>query len=192
MIKKCSDRILAMAVLLILLVPLLMIWIINCWNMRSNGLFYQTRIGQYGKPFTIYKLQTIHPKKRTISKWGSFLRATKWDEVPQLFNILKGEMSFVGPRPDIPGYADRLIGEDRIILQYKPGLTGIASIKYRDEEALLATVQNPLVYNDTIIWPDKVRINKWYAQHQSVLLDCKILWCTFWQRDWKGSPISDQ
>jgi lipopolysaccharide/colanic/teichoic acid biosynthesis glycosyltransferase len=182
----------AVVLLLILAIPLLIVWSITCWNLRSNGIFMQKRIGQYGKPFTIYKLQSIHPKKRTISKWGRFLRTTKWDEVPQLFNILKGDMSFVGPRPDIPGYADRLEGEDRIILQCKPGLTGIASIQYREEEELLVNVSNPLQYNDTVIWPDKVRINKWYAQNQSLVLDVKILWYTFWQRDWKGAPISDQ
>ena len=190
-LKYSCDLSFAIFLLLILAIPLLIIWSITCWNMRSNGFFCQTRIGQYGKPFTIYKLQSLHPQKKTISTWGRFLRATKWDEVPQLFNILKGDMSFVGPRPDIPGYADRLEGEDRIILQCKPGLTGIASIKYREEEALLATVQNPLVYNDTVIWPDKVRINNWYAQNQSIPLDVKILWYTFWQRDWKGPPVCD-
>ena len=88
-------------------------------------------------------------------------------------------MSFVGPRPDIPGYADELERENRIILKLKPGVTGLASLKYRNEEQLLATQQNPKEYNDNVIWPDKVRINKWYAENQTFLMDLKILFYTF-------------
>jgi lipopolysaccharide/colanic/teichoic acid biosynthesis glycosyltransferase len=89
--------------------------------------------------------------------------------------VLIGEMSLVGPRPDVPGYADRLEGKDRIILRLRPGITGPASIKYRDEEALLASVDDPLMYNDKIIWPDKVRINKEYFANYSLLLDLRYI-----------------
>lgn len=143
------------------------------------GLFRQSRIGKNAKPFTLYKLRTIHPKTQKISPIGRWFRKYKLDELPQLINILNGTMSFVGPRPDIPGYADELERENRIILKLKPGVTGLASLKYRNEEQLLATQQNPKEYNDNVIWPDKVRINKWYAENQTFLMDLKILFYTF-------------
>ncbi|CAM3965283.1 Sugar transferase [Flavobacterium antarcticum] len=87
-------------------------------------------------------------------------------------------MTFVGPRPDIPGYADELKGADRIILSVRPGLTGLASLKYRNEEYLLAKQSNPLAYNDSVIWPDKIRINKWYVQHRTWWMDVQILFYT--------------
>ena len=141
-------------------------------------LFTQTRIGKHGRSFTIYKFRTIPAGKTQPNAWGHFLRKTKLDELPQIINIIKGEMTWVGPRPDIPGYADQLVGEDRIILTVKPGITGLASLKYRNEEALLKQQQNPLQYNDEIIWPDKVRINKWYVKNKSFWLDCIIVFYT--------------
>lgn len=142
-------------------------------------LFQQTRIGKEGRPFTIYKFRTIPKGKSQSNAWGRLLRKTKLDELPQIINLLKGEMTWVGPRPDVPGYADQLKGEDRIILTVKPGITGLASLKYRNEEQLLAQQSNPLQYNDEVIWPDKVRINKWYVQNRSWKLDMIILACTF-------------
>jgi len=141
-------------------------------------LFTQTRIGKHGSPFTIYKFRTIPKGASLPNAWGRFLRKTKLDELPQIINIVKGEMTLVGPRPDIPGYADQLKGEDRIILTVKPGITGLASLKYRKEEALLNQQQQPQQYNDEVIWPDKVRINKWYVKNKSVGLDCVILFYT--------------
>ncbi|WP_288982243.1 sugar transferase [uncultured Flavobacterium sp.] len=141
-------------------------------------LFKQTRIGKNGRLFTIYKFRTIPAGKTQSNVWGSFLRKTKLDELPQIINIIKGEMTWVGPRPDIPGYADQLIGEDRIILTVKPGITGLASLKYRNEEGLLNQQLNPLQFNDEIIWPDKVRINKWYVKNKSFRLDCIIIFYT--------------
>ena len=141
-------------------------------------LFKQTRIGKNGHPFTIYKLRSIPKGASQPNAWGVFLRKTKLDELPQLFNLLKGEMAIVGPRPDIPGYADKLQGDDRIILTVKPGITGLASLKYRNEEQLLAQQPNPQNYNDAIIWPDKVRINKWYAQNRSLIMDLQIIFYT--------------
>lgn len=141
-------------------------------------LFKQIRIGKNGVPFTIYKLRTI-PEGATIpNAWGAFLRKSKLDELPQLLNVLKGEMTLVGPRPDVPGYADLLQGDNRIILTLKPGITGLASLKYRNEEQLLAQQPNPKQYNDEVIWPDKVRINKWYASNRTFLIDLQIIFYT--------------
>jgi lipopolysaccharide/colanic/teichoic acid biosynthesis glycosyltransferase len=106
------------------------------------------------------------------------LRKTKLDELPQLLNILKGQMTFVGPRPDVPGYADKLVGADQIILKLKPGITGLASLKYRNEEQILSQQPNPQLYNDEVIWPDKVRINKWYAENRTLVMDVQILFYT--------------
>lgn len=145
---------------------------------RSNGVFIQSRVGQYGRSFQIFKIKTFSDRSGTITSFGAFLRSTKIDELPQLYNILVGEMSFVGPRPDIAGYADLLEGDDRIILSIKPGLSGLASLKYRNEQAVLKQQDNPLFYNNTIIWPDKVRINKWYAKNYNLSIDLIILFFT--------------
>jgi lipopolysaccharide/colanic/teichoic acid biosynthesis glycosyltransferase len=151
---------------------------ISAFDTGIFSLFKQSRIGKNANKFTLYKLRTIHPKTQTISSLGKLLRKYKLDELPQLINIINGTMSFVGPRPDIPGYADKLTGDDQVILNIRPGVTGLASIKYRNEEQLLASQMNPQDYNDTIIWPDKVRINKWYAENYTFILDIKILWYT--------------
>ena len=141
-------------------------------------LFKQIRIGKNGVPFTIYKLRTIPEGATVPNAWGAFLRSSKLDELPQLLNVLKGEMTLVGPRPDVPGYADLLQGDDRIILTLKPGITGLASLKYRNEEQLLAQQPHPQHYNDEVIWPDKVRINKWYASNRTFLIDLQIVFYT--------------
>jgi lipopolysaccharide/colanic/teichoic acid biosynthesis glycosyltransferase len=117
---------------------LLLVIAITAIDTQSNGFFTQVRIGQYGKPFLIYKLRTLHSKTNKSSLWGRMLRKTKLDEIPQLLNILKGQMTFVGPRPDISGYADKLAGAERIILNLKPGITGLAFLKYRNEEHILS------------------------------------------------------
>lgn len=152
---------------------------ITAMDTQSNGFFTQERIGQHGKSFLIYKLRTLHSKTNKTSFWGRMLRKTKLDEFPQLLNILKGQMTFVGPRPDVPGYADELVGADRIVLNLKPGITGLASLKYRNEEQILSQQANPQHYNDEVIWPDKVRINKWYAQNRTLIMDLQILFYTF-------------
>jgi lipopolysaccharide/colanic/teichoic acid biosynthesis glycosyltransferase len=109
--------------------------------------------------------------KFRITKFGSVFRSWKLDELPQLFNVLIGDMSIVGPRPDVPGYADRLNDEDRVILLLRPGITGPASIKYRNEEEILAASDDAVLYNDMVIWPDKVMINKNYIMNYSFLRD---------------------
>lgn len=146
---------------------------------KSFGIFFQKRIGQHGKLFTIFKIKTINDATKKSTQFGAFLRNSKIDELPQMINVLIGNMSFVGPRPDIQGYADQLTEENRVILQLRPGVTGLASLKYRNEEALLKQQVNPIQYNDQIIWPDKVRINKWYFQNRNIPMDLRILWQTF-------------
>lgn len=148
-------------------------------NTRTNGVFTQDRIGQFGKKFKIYKLRTIQLNPNTedvnISRIGQILRNYKLDELPQLFNVLKGEMSIVGPRPDIAGYYDLLEGENRKILELKPGLTSRASLKYYDEDALLENQDSPLAYNDEVLFPDKVQLNLEYYYNQSFCSDLKII-----------------
>lgn len=161
--------------ILLLILGLVLCYGITAIDTQSNGIFKQERIGRFGKPFSIYKLRTLHANTHQMSRWGQFLRTTKLDEIPQIINLLKGEMALVGPRPDVPGYADLLLGDDRVILNIKPGITGLASLKYRNEEQLLAQQANPQEYNDAIIWPDKVRINKWYALRRNFYMDVLIL-----------------
>ncbi len=116
--------------------------------------------------------------ERRITPLGSFLRKYKLDELPELFNVLKGDMSLVGPRPDVPGYADKILGKERQVLSLRPGITGPATLKYVDEETLLSQQPDPVKYNDEVLFPDKVRINLKYLEHQSFLLDLKIIFCT--------------
>lgn len=144
----------------------------------SSGLFLQKRVGQYGKLFHIYKIRTMHTKTGKISGFGMFLRKSKIDELPQLVNVLFGEMSFVGPRPDIPGYYDNLEGENRKILELKPGITSEASLKYFNEEQLLSVQNNPKEYNDTVIFPDKVKMNLEYYYKKSIKEDLLVIYGT--------------
>lgn len=113
-----------------------------------------------------------------ITPLGAKLRMYKIDELPELWNVLIGDMSFVGPRPDVPGYADKLEGEAKRVLLLKPGITGPASLKYRNEEELLAEQDNPIEYNDKVIYPDKVRINLYYLDHYSFWKDIEMIVCT--------------
>ena len=157
----------------------IVLFLLASYDTGFPGVFTQIRIGQFGLPFTIYKLRTYHPKTLKKSKIGVWLRKTKLDELPQLFNILKGDMSIVGPRPDIPGYYDILKGENRLILQLKPGLTSEAGLKFRNEEELLATKKNPLQYNDEVLFPEKVRMNLEYYYQVSLKKDLEIIFKTF-------------
>lgn len=176
--------------LLSFLFPVIFVsWLIASIETRSNGFFIQTRIGKGGFPFKVLKIKTMsNPKggRSSVSVAGSpditasgrFFRKYKVDELPQLINVLFGSMSFVGPRPDVPGYADKLAGEDRIVLKVRPGITGPASIKYKNEEEILALQTDPKEYNDNVIWPDKVRINKDYVQNYSFSKDILYIFRT--------------
>ncbi len=144
--------------------------------------FTQLRVGKKGRLFRIYKFRTLINERdlavfppKSQSKFLNFLRTSKLDELPQLLNIFCGQMSFVGPRPDVEGYADLLQGADRKLLMIKPGLTGPASLKYKNEDVLLSKQKDPLQYNDTVIWPDKIKINLEYMENYSFLVDMAIL-----------------
>jgi lipopolysaccharide/colanic/teichoic acid biosynthesis glycosyltransferase len=178
MLKSVFDKMIAFFALIVLLPLLLLCWIITCFDTNSSGLFLQKRVGQYGKLFTIYKFRTMHVKTNHISSYGKFLRYFKIDEFPQFINILLGNMSLVGPRPDIEGYYNTLQGEARKILLLKPGLTSEAALKYCNEELLLKKQADPLKYNDEVIFPDKVKLNLDYYYYRSFLGDLKIIWKT--------------
>lgn len=178
MVKRIFDLLFSLFGLLAVGWLLFIFWIMASIDTRSNGLFIQERIGQWGGVFRIYKLKTMHPVSGKISRLGAFLRKTKIDELPQFWNVLKGDMSFVGPRPDVPGYYDLLEGEARKILELKPGITSEASLKYREEERLLARQDEPLHYNDRVLFPDKVRMNLEYYYHWSFFGDIRIIWRT--------------
>ena len=161
---------------------ILLAWIVASIETKSNGLFMQKRIGYQGKEFLVFKIKTMYQNTKNsstvttandsrITKSGKFFRRYKIDELPQLFNVLFGSMSFVGPRPDVKGFADKLQGEDRVILSIKPGITSPASIKYKNEEEILANVENPIEYNKNVIWRDKVAINKEYIKNWSLKND---------------------
>jgi lipopolysaccharide/colanic/teichoic acid biosynthesis glycosyltransferase len=172
---------------LVLLAPVILLcWAVAAIDTRSNGFFIQKRVGRHGRIIHVCKIKTMYPGDNarspiasknlaSISRSGSFFRKYKLDELPQLFNVLTGSMSMVGPRPDVPGYADRLQGEDRVILLLRPGITGPASIKYKDEESILAAVDDPDSYNDRVIWPDKVDINREYFSNYSLLRDVRYI-----------------
>jgi len=187
--KRAFDIVASLAGLLLLAPVILLCWLVAAIETRSNGFFIQKRIGRHGRIIRVCKIKTMYPgdtrrspiasrNLASISQSGRILRKYKLDELPQLFNVLAGSMSFVGPRPDVPGYADRLQGEDRIILSLRPGITGPASIKYKDEEAILASVDDPETYNDRIIWPDKVKINREYFNNYSLLRDLRYIFYT--------------
>ena len=188
-LKQIFDRAAALIGLLLVWPLLLVVAILIKLKMPGGPvLFRQKRIGQYGKSFTMYKFRTmkvahsgssVSVKGETrITPLGAKLRKYKLDELPELWNVFIGDMSFVGPRPDVPGYADKLKGDDRKILLLKPGITGPASLKYRNEEELLAEKDDPVTYNDEVIFPDKVRINLNYLKHWNFFLDIRIIICT--------------
>jgi len=188
-LKYLFDRIVSLIGLLVLWPVLVTIAVLIAIRKPGGSVFYrQLRVGRNGKLFTIVKFSTMRDDysgstvsvagESYITSLGAVLRRRKLDELPQLWNVLIGDMSFVGPRPDVPGYADKLQGESRRILQLRPGITGPASMKYRDEEELLATVENPQEYNDTVIYPDKTRINLYYLDHYSFVKDIQMIVCT--------------
>jgi len=154
--------------------------------------FLQTRIGRNGIPFRMIKFRSMIPNRssntitskndKRITRLGSFLRKRKLDELPELLNILNGTMSLVGPRPDVPGYADNLKGEDRLVLRLRPGITGPASLKYSNEEELLARMENPKWYNDNVIFPDKIKINLNYYHNHNLWLDITLIFQTIFAK----------
>jgi len=185
-IKRSFDLILSTIGIVSAWWIMLIALIISSIETRSFGLFIQKRVGRYGRLFNVYKIKTMRTidgldssvttaNDRRITKSGKFFRDTKIDELPQLFNVLFGSMTFVGARPDVEGFADRLEGEDRVILDIPPAITGVASLKYRDEERILSEQSNPEEYNRTVIWPDKVRLNREYMQNWSLKRDIEYI-----------------
>jgi len=192
MIKRLFDLILAIFGLLLLLPFFLAISILIKIDSKGSIFFIQDRVGQDTFLFKIIKFRTMITSeeiKSTISikgdvrvtKFGEILRRYKIDELPELINIVRGEMSFVGPRPDVPGYADKLNGDARNILKLKPGITSLASLKYSNEELLLSQQKNPIDYNNNIIYPDKVKMNLNYYKNHNLWIDIKIIFATIFR-----------
>lgn len=173
--KRIFDIVFSIIGLLLIGWLILLLIVVSRIDTKGSGIFRQQRIGRYGQPFVIYKIRSMHVDTGAISPIGRTMRRFKLDELPQLFNILAGSMSFVGPRPDIPGYYDVLEGEDRRVLNLKPGLISRAAIKYYNEEKLLFEQADPSYYNDHIIFPDKVRMNLEYYNNQGLIEDFKVI-----------------
>lgn len=183
--KRIFDFISSFLGLLILSPVLFGIALLIKIKMPGPVFFSQYRVGRNAKLFKMVKFRsmkvnhngsTVSVKGESrITPLGAILRKYKMDELPELWNVFKGDMSLVGPRPDVSGYADKLIGDDRKILILRPGITGPASLKYSNEEELLALQEDPIKYNDEVIFPDKVRINLNYLENWSFGLDLKII-----------------
>ncbi len=187
--KRVLDIIFSVVGLVLFSWMILLGWIISSVETRQNGFFLQDRIGKNGERFRIWKLRTMreNPYHNTsvttqsdprITKGGAFLRKTKWNELPQLINVLLGSMSFVGPRPEVPGFADELKGDDRIILTVPPGITGPATLRFRHEEIVLDSVNDPDAYNVDILYPEKVQLNREYVENYSIRKDIKYIFMT--------------
>ena len=207
--KFMFDRVMSFIGLAILCWVYLIIMILIKIQMPDGPVFFtQERIGRQGKRFKIHKFRTMYvdqegpsvayPMEGRITPLGAKLRRLKLDELPELWDVFIGNMSFVGPRPDVPGYADCLEGEDRVILELRPGITGPATLKYRNEEKLIINYvekakaegdprqeqEIAVWFNDNVIYPDKVRINKYYAQHATFWLDMKMIFYTLLGKDY--------
>lgn len=202
-LKFLFDRIVSFLGLLFLWPVLLIVAILVKVKMPGGPAFFvQKRVGRGGKLFKCHKFRTMTMKHSgssvsvagdsRITPLGAKLRHYKLDELPELWDVLIGNMSFVGPRPDVPGYADQLQGDDRDVLKLRPGITGPATLKYRLEDEMIAeyvaqrqqqgdtrSAQEIAVeYNDTVIYPDKVRLNCYYYRHYSFVKDIQMLFCT--------------
>jgi lipopolysaccharide/colanic/teichoic acid biosynthesis glycosyltransferase len=185
MLKRVFDILASLLGLLLISPVLLLVAISIKLFMPGPVLFRQTRSGRMGNTFVICKFRTMTVNhsgntvsvkgENRITPLGAILRKYKLDELPELWNVLKGDMSFVGPRPDMPEYANRLIGDERLILELRPGITGPATLKYANEEELLASVNDPQAYNDKVLWPDKVKINLEYYHSNSFVGDLVII-----------------
>lgn len=188
-LKNVFDRVMALLGLIVLWPVLIIVAVLIRVKMPGGPvIFKQKRVGRNGKLFTMYKFRSMTvghggssvsvAGESRITPLGAKLRHYKLDELPELWNVLIGDMSFVGPRPDVPGYADQLQGENREVLNLRPGITGPASLKYRDEEDLLSMQPDPQKYNDEVIFPDKVRINRYYLHNYSFIKDIQMIFCT--------------
>lgn len=209
-IKWLFDRIVSLLGLLVLWPILIIVAVLVKIKMPGGPIFFvQKRVGKGGKLFKCHKFRTMTVKHSgstvsvagdsRITPLGAKLRHYKLDELPGLWDVLRGKMSFVGPRPDVPGYADKLMGDDRDVLKLRPGITGPATLKYRLEDEMIADyvaqkqkegdprdAQTIAVeYNDRVIYPDKVRINCYYYRHYSFIKDIQMIICTVLGRKMK-------
>lgn len=185
MVKRIFDLVSSFFGLIIISPVIIIISVIIKIFMPGPIFFRQWRTGKDGKIFAIVKFRTMIINNggsttsvlgdSRITPLGALLRKYKLDELPELWNVLRGDMSLVGPRPDLPEFTQRLTGEDRLILKLRPGITGPASLKYSYEEKLLSEVDNPQKYTDEVIWPDKVRINLDYYYNRSLWGDIKLI-----------------
>ena len=210
LLKWIFDRVVSFAGLLFLWPVLLIVAIMIKIKMPGGPAFFvQKRVGKGGKLFNCHKFRTMTVKHNgssvsvagdsRIAPFGAKLRHYKLDELPGLWDVMIGNMSFVGPRPDVPGYADKLQGDDRVVLKLRPGITGPATLKYRLEDEMLADVRRLMSdskclpqeqidsktdqelavwYNDNVIYPDKVRLNCFYYRHYSFIKDIQMIFCT--------------
>lgn len=191
MIKYLFDRIVSLVGILCLWPVMLIIAILIKIKMPGPIFYTQKRVGRNGKLFKMYKFRTMKTDsdqssisvagESRITPLGSKLRKYKLDELPELWNVFISNMSLVGPRPDVPGYADNLTGEDRLILTLRPGITGPASLKYANEEEILALVNKPIKFNDEVIFPDKVKINLDYYYNNTFFGDIKLIFQTIFR-----------
>ena len=186
-IKYILDFILALVGLVITSPIILLSFIIASIETKERGFFTQKRVGENSEIFKVIKIKSMKSnsnlktnvttnKDPRITVSGKIFRKTKIDELPQLINVLKGDMSFVGPRPDVPEIINTMDKKDKkIILSVRPGITGPASLKYKNEEEILAEKENPEKYNKEVIFPDKVEINKRYIKNYSLWKDVKYI-----------------
>ncbi len=184
-IKRLFDLFFSFIGFVVFMIPISILIAFSTISTRKFGLFKQKRIGLAGEVFVMFKIRSMKSGQSfneitvdsdpRITGFGRFMRANKLDELPQLWNVIKGDMSLVGPRPDIAGYADKLEGSDRIILNIRPGITGPATLKYKNEEMILSQKNEPLKYNDEVIWKDKVEINKEYIRNWSLKGDIRFI-----------------
>jgi len=192
MMKRIFDLLFAVLGVILLFPILIIISCIIKLTSKGSAFFIQERVGKEGKTFRMIKFRSMHVVNKSystisvkgdirITKIGAVLRRYKLDELPGLWNVLVGDMSLVGPRPDVSGYADKLEGEDRNILKLRPGITGPASLKFANEEELLSKQGSPEKYNDEIIYPEKVRINLDYYYNHNLWIDIKIIFATIFR-----------
>ena len=191
MLKRTFDIVLSIFAIFLLFPSFLVVSFLIVIDSGFPIFFLQKRIGRGAKEFNIIKFRTMKKNNENITitvsddsritRIGKYLRKTKIDELPEILNVLFGQMSFVGPRPDVKGYADKLKGANRKILALRPGITGPASLKYYNEEYILSQKSNPKKYNDELIFPDKVKINMHYFHNRSFFLDLKIIFATIFR-----------
>ena len=191
MLKRTFDILLSVFAIFLLFPLFLLVSFLIVIDSGFPIFFLQKRIGKGAKEFNIIKFRTMKTNNENITitvsddsritRIGKYLRKTKIDELPEILNVLFGQMSFVGPRPDVKGYADKLKGANRKILALRPGITGPASLKYYNEEYILSQKSNPKKYNDEVIFPDKVKINMDYFHNRSFFLDLKIIFATIFR-----------